>query len=67
MQMSFLRRFLTVCAEIICYANRLLQQLSGWLVSDDLGGEDAGCGGPGLVWLHVVFGCEAGWMYCQIL
>uniref|UniRef100_A0A673LTA8 GB1/RHD3-type G domain-containing protein n=1 Tax=Sinocyclocheilus rhinocerous TaxID=307959 RepID=A0A673LTA8_9TELE len=31
---------------------RLLQQLSGWLVSDDLGGEDAGCGGPGLVWLH---------------
>ncbi len=44
------------------YANRLLQQLSGWLVSDDLGGEDAGCGGPGHVWLHV-----AGWMYCQIL
>ncbi len=29
------------------YVNRLLQQLSGWLVSDDLGGEDAGCGGPG--------------------
>ncbi len=27
-----------------------------WLqkISDDLGGEDAGCGGPGLVWLHVV-------------
>ncbi len=47
--------------------NRLLQQLSGWLVSDDLGGEDAGCGGPGLVWLHMVCGCEAGWMYCQIL
>ncbi len=45
------------------YANRLLQQLSGWLVSDDLGGEDAGCGGPGLVWLHVVCGCEASWMY----
>uniref|UniRef100_A0A673G670 Neuralized-like protein 4 n=1 Tax=Sinocyclocheilus rhinocerous TaxID=307959 RepID=A0A673G670_9TELE len=22
-------------------------------VSDDLGGEDAGCGGPGLVWLHM--------------
>ncbi len=32
------------------YANRLLQQLSGWLVSDDLGGEDAVCEGPGLVW-----------------
>ncbi len=46
------------------YANRLLQQLSGWLISDDLGGEDAGYGGPGLVWLHVVCGCEAGWMYC---
>ncbi len=42
------------------YANQLLQQLSAWLVSDDLGGEDAGCGGPGLVWLHVVCGCEAG-------
>ncbi len=53
--------------KIFSYANRLLQQLSGWLVSDDLGGEDAGCGGPGLVWLHVVCGCEAGWMYCQIL
>ncbi len=49
------------------YANRLLQQLSGWPVSDDLGGEDAGCGGPGLVWLHVVCGCEVGWMYCQII
>ncbi len=22
---------------------------------------------PGLVWLHVVCSCEAGWMYCQIL
>ncbi len=49
------------------YANRILQQLSGRLVSDDLGGEDAGCGGPGLMWLHVVCGYEAGWMYCQIL
>ncbi len=34
---------------------------------DDLGGEDAGSGGPGLVWLHVVCSCEAGWTYCQIL
>ncbi len=49
------------------YANRLLQQLSGWLVSDDLGGKDAGCGGPGLVWLNMVCGCEASCMYCQIL
>ncbi len=53
--------------KLFGYVNRLLQQLSGWLVSDDLGGEDAGCEGPGLVWLHVVCGCEAGWMYCQIL
>ncbi len=53
--------------KFFAYANRLLQQLSGWLVSDNLGGEDAGCGGPGLVWLHVVCSCEAGWMYCQIL
>jgi hypothetical protein len=29
-------------------------------------GEKDGCGGPGLVWLHVVCGCEAGWTYCQI-
>ncbi len=36
------------------YANRLLQQLSGWLVSDNLGSEDAGCGGPRLLWLHEV-------------
>lgn len=25
-----------------------------------LGGKDAECGGPGLVWFHVVCGCEAG-------
>ncbi len=38
-----------------------------WSLGHDLGGEDAGCGVPGLVWLHVVCSCEAGWMYCQIL
>ena len=42
-------------------------QLSGWLISDDPTGEEAGCGGPRLAWLHVVCGCEAGWTYCQIL
>ncbi len=42
--------------KLFGYANRLLQQLSVWLVSDDLGGEDAGYGGPGLVWLYVVCG-----------
>jgi hypothetical protein len=30
-------------------------QLSRWLVSDDPAGEEAGCGGPGLAWLHVVW------------
>ena len=30
-----------------------------WLVSDDPAGEETGCGGPGLVWLHVVYGCKA--------
>ncbi len=48
-----LRRFLTVCAEILC----LLQQLSGWLVSDDLGGEDADVevlGWCGYTWSAVV-------------
>ncbi len=40
--------------KLFGYANRLLQQLPGWLISDDLEGEDAVCGGPGLVWLHVV-------------
>ncbi len=53
--------------KLFGYANWLLQQLSRWLVSDDLSREDAGCGGTGLVWLHVVCGYEAGWMYCQIL
>ncbi len=51
--------------KLFGHVNRLLQQLSGWLVSDDLGGEDAGCGGPGLVWLHVDSGCAAGWMFSK--
>ncbi len=57
MQMSFPE---TVSDSLCRNSNRLLQQLFGWLVSDNLGGEDAGCGGPGLVWLHVVCDCEAG-------
>ncbi len=67
MQMSSWDGFWQFVQKFFGYANRLLQRLSGWLVSDDFGGEDAGCGGPELVWLHVVCGCEAGWMYCQIL
>ena len=48
-------------------ANPQLRQHSEWLVSDDSAGEEAGCGGPGLAWLHVVCGCEACWKYCQTL
>lgn len=32
------------------------------LDSGDIGG-DAGRGGPGRVWLLMLYGCEAGWMY----
>ncbi len=35
--------------KLFGYANRLLQQLSGWLVSDDLGGEDVGWSWAGVV------------------
>ncbi len=62
-----LRRFLTVCAEILWLWKPIVAAAVRVAVSDNLGGEDTGCGGPGLVWLHVVCGCEAGWMYCQIL
>lgn len=42
--------------------NKLLHQLFGWLVLDDLAGEDAGCGGSELVWFNIVVrmvGCTA--------
>ena len=45
-QMSFPETVSNSLCRFFGYANRLLQQLSGWLVSDDLGGEHAGCGGP---------------------
>ena len=48
-------------------SNPQFHQLSGWLVLDDPTGEEAGCGCPGLAWVHMVCGCEAGWTYCQIL
>jgi hypothetical protein len=56
-------RFWQFVRKLFGCARPQFNQLSGWLVSDD----PAGCGGPGLTWLHVVCGCEAGWMYCQIL
>ncbi len=60
MQMSFpemvsdslCRNYLVMQTD--CYSSCL----GGWSQTD-LGGEDAGCGGPGLVWFHMVCGCEA--------
>ena len=57
-----LRWFLTVCAEILCLCKPIVEaavRVAG------LRWSWRWCGGPGLVWLHVV--CEVGWMYCQIV
>lgn len=51
-----LRWFLTIGEEIVLLVAAF--QVAG---DDDLVGEDAGRGGPGLVWVHK--GCEASWMY----
>ncbi len=45
------------------YANRLLQQLSGWLSKTILEVKMLDVE----VLVHMVCSCEAGWMYCQIL
>lgn len=58
---ELLRCFLTICEEIVwfCWESVVAAvQVAG---DDDLVGEDAGCRGPGLVWVHK--GCEASWMY----
>jgi hypothetical protein len=57
----------SLCRIFVGCANPPFHQLLGSLVSDDPAEEEADCGGPGLEWLHVVCGCEAGWTYCQIL
>jgi hypothetical protein len=67
MQMSFPEAVSDSLCNISSVVQTQFHQLSGWLVSDNPAGEEAVCGGPGLVWLHVVCGCEAGWTYCQIL
>ncbi len=56
MQMSFPE----TVSDSLCRNSLVMQTdcCSSCPVSDDLGGENAGCGGPGLVWLHVVCGCE---------
>lgn len=46
--------------NIFGHVNWLLQQLSPWLDSYNPNGEAAAFGGPGLLWLHVICGCEAG-------
>ncbi len=60
-----LRRFLTGCAEILWLCKPIVA--AAVRVADLRRSWRWRCGGPGLVWLHVVCGCEAGWMYCQIL
>ncbi len=68
MQMSFPETVSdSLCRNSLVMQTDCCSSCPGGWSQDDLGGEDAGCGGPGLVWLHVVCGCEAGWMYCQIL
>jgi hypothetical protein len=47
---SVLKRIYSITA-MIKYSNKFTDS-----------GEEAGCGNPGLVWLHVVCVCEAGWI-----
>lgn len=60
-----LRPFLTVCA-VILYSCKLIVAAAVRVVLGDIGGKAAGCGGPGPVLLHVVYGFEASWMHWQI-
>ncbi len=62
-----LRLFLTVCAEILWLCKPIVAAVVRVAVVRRSWGEDARCGGPGLVWLHVVCGYETSWMFCQIL
>lgn len=62
-----LKQFLTVSAEILWLCKPTAGSAVRLLVSDNLAGDEAGCGGPGLAWLHVVRGCEAYWMNCWVL
>ena len=65
--MSMQMSFPDMVSDSLCRNSLVMQtdccsSLPGWLRWS----EDAGCGGPGLVWLHMVCSCEASWMYCQI-
>lgn len=47
--------------ELLAVANRFN---TAAVRMGDFGSKDAECVGPGLVWLHVVCACKAGWLYC---
>ncbi len=59
---------LTVCAEILWLCKPAVTP-AVWVAGlrRSCRCEEAGCGDSGMVWSHRVCGCEAGWMYCQIL
>jgi hypothetical protein len=59
-QMSFHETVSDCLSKNSLVVQTQFHQFAGWLVSDDPTGEKDGCGGPGLTWLHVVCGCEAG-------
>lgn len=56
-----LRWFLTICEEIVWFCKPIVVAAVQVAGADDRVGEDAGRGGPGLVWVHK--GSEASWMY----
>lgn len=62
MQTSFPRRFLTVWGgnSLVPHADSFSS--CGRPLSNNVGGEAGGCGGPRLAWLRLACGCEAGWM-----
>lgn len=56
-----LRWFLTICEEIVWFCKPIVAAAVQVAGADDRVGEDAGRGGPGLVWVHK--GSEDSWMY----
>ncbi len=68
MQMSFPETVSdSLCRNSLVMQTDCCSSCPGGLCQMILKGEDAECRGSGLVWLHVVCGCEASWMYCQII
>lgn len=50
---------LTICEDAVWFCKPIVVAAAQLAGDDDLVGEDAGRGGPGLVWVHK--GCEASW------